>query len=245
MRTSPVIFNFFLIALLPSYPITAQGVDSGRIAAPGNQFSLQLENTATHKLVLLVVGETLNYQLRSSTHFVTGNITGITDSTISLETRETGTGIFKHKDLVALRIPKSSRKKAIGHILMVGGAWILVGVTVNPAEGSSSFLNFLAYPIGVYAVIKGHSIKREEKVKLGDSWVWTLKEIKVIETIERGSFIKVVLKNGVIIEEMKVDKVNSEQIKGVEISEDAHEQFVYTPRTIGVSDIETLIVKKR
>jgi len=245
MRTSLVILNLLLIAVLFADQAGAQGVEPGKVAAPGYQFSLQLKNTTKHKLVFLVVGETLDYKLRFSTHFVTGEITGITNSTISLESRETGRGVFRHKDLAALKIPKSSRKKAIGHILMVGGAWILVGVTVNPAEESSTFLNFLAYPVGLYAVIKGYSIKREEKINLDDSWSWTLKEIKVIETIERGSFIKIILKSGAIIEDMKVDKVESEQIKGVEISQDSHEQFVYTSRTIGVSEIETLIVKKR
>ena len=245
MRASVVIVKLFLITILLADHVSAQEVDPGNVPTPGNQFSLELENTATHKRVILFVGETLSYKLPSSKHFVTAKISAITDSTISLESKEAGVGIFKHKDLMALKIPKGSRKKAIGHILIVGGAWILVGVTVNPAEGTSTFLNFLAYPVGLYAVIKGYSIKHEQKVNLDDSWSWTLKEIKVIETIERGSFIKIVLKSGAIIEELKVDKVDSEQIKGFEISQDAHEQFVYTSRTIGVSDIETLIVKKR
>lgn len=245
MSTSVVILNLWLMAVLFADQAGAQGVAPGKMAAPGNEFSLELKNTRTHKVVALVVGETLEYKLRSSRHFVAGRITGITDSTISLESRGTVRDTIRHKDLAALGIPKGSRKKAIGHILIVTGAWILVGATVNPAEGTSSFLNYLAYPAGLFAVIKGYSIKHEKKINLDDSWSWTLKEINVIETIERGSFIKIVLKNGEVIEEMKVDKVDSEQIKGFEISLDSHEQFVYTYRTIGVSDMETLIVKKR
>ncbi len=245
MRTPVVILNFFLIAFLFADQAGAQGIDSGKVPAPGNQFSLRLENTTTHKLELLIVGETLDYKLQSSKHFIEGQITGITDSTIFLESRGNGRDTIRLKALAALKIPKGARKKATGHILMVVGAWILVGVTVNPAEGTSTFLNYLAYPVGLFAVIKGYSIKHEERINLDDSWSWTLKEIKVIETIERGSFIKIVLKNGDVIEEMKVDKLDSGLIQGFEISQDSHEQFVYTFRTIGVSDIETLIVKKR
>lgn len=244
MRPQVVMLMLFLISDLSADKAGAQG-DPGLTAAPGNEFSLELKNSTTHTVVSLIVGETLRYQYRPSKHFVAGRITGITDSTISVESKENGKETIGLKDLTALRIPKSARKKAIGHILIVTGAWILVGVTVNPAEGTTTFLNYLAYPVGLFAVIKGYTIKHERKIDLDDSWSWSLKEIKVIDTIERGSFISIVMKNGEVIDEMKVDKVDQVQIKGFEITQDLNEQFVYTFRTIGVSDIETLIVKRR
>ena len=244
MSFSHVTISLFLIAFLFPDLIDAQGIDAG-IVAPGAQFCLQLENKATHKVIFLVEGETLGYKLRSAKRFVSGRITGITDSTITLENRETGSGTFNLKALTALKIQKGSRKKTLGHVLIVVGAWILVGVTANPAEGTSTFLNYLAYPIGLAAVIKGYSIKESQKIILNDSWSWTFKQLQGIETIERGSFITIVLKNGGIIEEMKVDKINSEQIRGLAISQDSHEQFVYTSRTIGVGEIKSVTVRKK
>lgn len=245
MRPIGVILTLLLICDLFAGRAIAQGVEAGKIPAPGKEFSLELKNEATHTVVSLVVGEILDYKLRSSKHFVDGRITGLSDSTISVESKEAGKDTIRHKDLAALRIPKSTRKKAIGHILIVTGAWMLVGVTVNPAEGTTTFLNYLAYPVGVAAVIVGYSVKHERRIDLDDSWTWALKEVGVTETIERGSFISIVMNNGEVIEEMKVDKVDAAQIKGIEITQDSNEQFVYTFRTINVSDIATLVVKKR
>ena len=244
MSFSYVTISLFLIAFLFPDITNAQGIDVG-IVAPGTQFCLQLENKTTHKVIFLVEGEILGYKLRSAKRFVSGRITAITDTTITLEDRETGSNTLSLKELTALKVQKSSRKKTLGNILIVVGAWILVGVTANPAEGTSTFLNYLAYPIGLAAVIKGYSILAPQKIILNDSWTWTFKELKMIETIERGNFIRIVLKNGGTVEEMKVDKINSELIKGMEISQDSHEQFVYTSRTIGVGEIKSVTVRKK
>ena len=139
MSFSYVTISLFLIAFLFPDITNAQGIDVG-IVAPGTQFCLQLENKTTHKVIFLVEGEILGYKLRSAKRFVSGRITAITDTTITLEDRETGSNTLSLKELTALKVQKSSRKKTLGNILIVVGAWILVFIPACQELSTAIFL---------------------------------------------------------------------------------------------------------
>lgn len=242
MKSLLFILILFLITAIFVEQVGAQSVGGGK-GAVLDSLSLQVENMKTHQRVVLVVGQTAGYKLRSSKHFEKGRITGITDSTISFENKKARECTFMHKDLATFKIPKSTRKKFKGYVLMVGGTWVVVGVSVNPAQGQLAALNIMAYAIGLVAVGKGHSIKRDKKIYLDESWSWTLRATKPIDTIEPGSIIYVILKNGEIIERIKVEEIDSEKIKGIQISQDSHQQFVYTNRTIMITDMEVIKIR--
>lgn len=243
MKTLLFILTVFLITTIFVDQASAQGVGGGYGSVPDSLLELKVENIKTHKRILLVVGQNAKYRRRSSTHFEKGLITEITDSTISFENKKSGKGTFMHKDLTAFKVPKSTRKKFKGYVLMVGGAWVLLGVSLNPAQGKLAVLNIIGYAVGLVAIVKGHSIKRDERVYLDESWLWTLKAAEPIDTITPGQVVSVTLKNGEIVEEMKVDEIDAEKIKGVQISHNSRQQFVYTTRTIMIADM--VVINKR
>lgn len=243
MKKGLFILLSFLIALLFVQQISAQVVGETSARSVDSQLSLRIENVKTQQHVFLLTGQSVSYKLRSSMHFKKDRITGITDSTISFEDNKTRERTFMHTDLKEFRIPRSAGRRVAGAILMVPFVVILVGIVANSPQG------WLFDVIGASLVIltaplAGGGIELWRSRRIAVQTPWMLKAIKTIDIIKPGRVISLTLKNGEKIDKMKVEEIDSEKIKGVQISRDARHQFVRTPRTIMFHEMQVLNMKK-
>jgi len=222
-------------------PLNALAQETGSIkfSRDENPLSLQVENLGTHKKLFFVVGQTLVYKILSSPQFEKGRITGITDSTISLENKKLGNVTIAQKDLTKIKIPKI---RAGGIALMAIGAIGLVAVAAqgkvqNDASGVVAGTLAIVLDVSVPLLVGGAALvafNRSQRIHLGPLWA-----LHATSAIVPGNIINVTTKSGEVVK-IKVTRIDSEKIVGneTESSQTHAGQPIHYLRTIRITDIK-------
>lgn len=139
--------------------------------------SLVMEHQKSHEMVQLTIGKTVKYKTVESSGFVKASITGITDSTISLESEKLGIVTIRLRDLDALKIIRSSgRRAAAGALICIGSAGVIAGVLGLASSNSADSDNMegmkaIAFGIpGAVALFGGIALISSKEIYLKKSW---------------------------------------------------------------------------
>lgn len=138
--------------------------------------SLVVEHQESHEQVSLAVGKTVMYKAASSRYFEKASITGITDSTISFDSKKLGNVAIRQHDLEAFKILRSSGRSTMGTILTILGAGgVVIGVVaISGSTGSSKDISgaigiIFGIP-GAAVLLGGIALLSNKHIDLKKSW---------------------------------------------------------------------------
>ena len=238
MNLTLVILMMFLITVIFVKQVSGQGVGETELMANDNFVSLRVENIKTHELAFFVVGQTARYKIHSLKSFKKGRITGITDSTISFQNGKLDNVTFMHNDLVAFKIPRSGGKIGGNFLKVFGGLSLFVSAMALGTAGNTCFLcdvSDAAAPtavIGLSALAGGLALTSDKQIYLEKSWT-----LKTTKSILPGNTIKMILKNGEVIKNLKVTWIDQEKIIGVQSSRESNGQLTQFKKTIMIKKV--------
>jgi len=222
------LFTLLILLIMPFVMLVhAQGIAEIKLTAGDSILSLQAENIKTQKRAFFAVSQTVHYKIHSSKHFQKGQITWITDSTISFQNKKMESVTFMHKDLAAFKIPRRGVRNIGGNFLFDLGLLSFLGI-----GGDGGFI-----PPGVVLILTlpllggGMALKSDKKIYLEKSWT-----LKTTKAIVPENIITAIMKNGEVIT-IKVRKITSKNVIGVQSSLDSNGQWVKLVKKIVIKDV--------
>ena len=249
------ILLMFLISLIFVMQVSAQGVGEIKLAEQDSLPALQADKIKTHERLFLLVGQMVRYRLRSSKNFFKGRITGITDSAITFQNGRMENVTIMQKELIAFILPRSTGRSIFGSIaLLTGSTSILIGLSIisnnkgkdaNVGEAIATIFFFG----GAAGIVNGAFLLKGKRINLQKSWTVRMTKVankkgnrkamkyKTMEGIVSGNIVTLVMKNGELIKKMKVTRITSENIFGVQSFLDSNGQLVQLKKTIAIKNI--------
>ena len=239
------IFSLILLLTL-SAATRAQDVYEPTLTSDESPIALVVQNRNNRAKLFLTTGQTLHAKVMDSKAYENGTIISITDTTITIQDKGGDPRVIPVKSLSLIKIPRSMERKLASVLVLGVAVGFAVGSIqfiseVQPGDGSSGpgvatsaiiiTADILAVAAPIAVGIGAVAIFKARKFHIG-RW-----KINSTRAVVPGNKIRVVRKNGEVIDKLQVTLIKGGHIIGFQQWSDSAGRLVSRNRRISFVDV--------